>query len=275
MTETRRFAIAGVAGRMGRQLARAVLEAGHDITGGTEIPESPHLESDIARLAGLGHTLGEKPVTDPVEAATQAQVWVDFTAPAATLAALEALKHTSVQAVVIGTTGFSAQEEAQITAVAEHFAIVRAGNFSLGVNLLTALTRIVAARLGSEWDIEVLETHHRHKADAPSGTALMLGEAAAKGRADTLETLRREPYEGREARRGEGEIGFAVRRAGGIVGEHEVLFGSQSETVRLGHSALDRRVFAEGAVAAALWACGQPPGLYDMEDMLGLKGLGV
>ena len=274
MSETKRMAVAGVAGRMGRQLVCAVLEAGHELTGGTERSEAPARDSDIGKLAGWPEKLGLKPVTDPVEAATGAHVWIDFTAPAATLAALEALKHTSVRAVIIGTTGFSAQEDAHIAAAAEHFAIVRAGNFSLGVNLLTAITRIVAARLAADWDIEVLETHHRRKADAPSGTALMLGTAAARGRASKFDTLRRAPYEGRDAYRGEGEIGFAVRRAGGVVGEHEVMFASESEIVRLGHSALDRRVFAQGAVAAALWACHQPPGLYDMEDVLGLKGLG-
>lgn len=275
MSETKRFAVAGVAGRMGRQLARAVLDAGHEIAGGTEIPESPHRDSDIARLAGFAHSIGERPVTDPVQAATEAHVWLDFTAPAATLAALDGLMHTSVRAVVIGTTGFNLQEDTQIAAAAEHFAIVKAGNFSLGVNLLTAMTRIVAARLGNDWDIEVLETHHRRKLDAPSGTALMLGEAAAEGRGETLASLRRAPYDGPDARRDEGEIGFAVRRAGGVVGEHEVVFASETELLRLGHSALDRRVFAEGAVAAGLWACTQPPGLYDMEDMLGLKGLSV
>ena len=275
MSETKRMAVAGVAGRMGRQLVRAVIEAGHEIAGGTEIPESPHRDTDIARLAGFGQSIGERPVTDPVQAATEAHVWIDFTAPVATLAALDGLKHSSVQAVVIGTTGFNAREEAQIAAASANFAIVKAGNFSLGVNLLTAVTRIVAARLQADWDIEILETHHRRKVDAPSGTALMLGAAAAEGRGEKLETLQRAPYDGNDARRSEGEIGFAVRRAGGVVGEHDVLFASESELVRLGHTALDRRVFADGAVAAALWACRQPPGLYDMEDMLGLKGLSV
>ncbi len=275
MSETKRMAVAGVAGRMGRQLVRAVLEAGHELTGGTERSDAPARDSDIGKLAGWPEKLGLKPASDPVEAATEAHVWIDFTAPAATLAALDALKHTSVQAVVIGTTGFDARGDATIAAAGEQFAIVKAGNYSLGVNLVTAMTRIMAARLGEDWDIEILETHHRDKVDAPSGTALMLGAAAAEGRGAALSSLQRAPYAGPDARRRAGEIGFAVRRAGGVVGAHEAMFASRSETVCLSHTALDRRVFAQGAIAAALWACRQPPGLYDMEDVLGLKGLGA
>ncbi|MEO0786780.1 MAG: 4-hydroxy-tetrahydrodipicolinate reductase, partial [Pseudomonadota bacterium] len=172
----------------------------------------------------------------------------------------------------IGTTGFSALEEGQIRAAASEFAIVKAGNFSLGVNLLTALTRIVAAKLGPDWDIEITESHHRRKVDAPSGTALMLGEAAASGRGAPLESLARPPYQGPNAARSAGEIAFSVRRAGGIVGDHEAMFASEREVISLGHRALDRAVFADGAIKAAEWALTQPPGLYDMEDVLGLKG---
>lgn len=272
MSETKSFAIAGVAGRMGRQLVQAVLRAGHRVSGGTEITDSPARDSDIALLAGLPDPIGVRPASDPVEAAGDAHVWVDFTQPQATLAALQGLRHTSVSAVVIGTTGFSAQDEAEIAAAARHFAIVKAGNFSLGVNLLSAVTRLVAARLGEDWDVEILETHHRRKVDAPSGTALMLGEAVAHGRGARLETLRRAPYDGPNAQRETGEIAFSVRRAGGVIGDHEALFASDSELISLSHRALDRTVFAEGAVRAAEWALGQPAGLYDMEHVLGLKG---
>lgn len=272
MSESRSFAIAGVAGRMGRQVVQAVLRAGHRVTGGTEIADSPARDSDIGLLSGHSDAIGVRPASDPVEAAADAHVWVDFTQPQATLAALHGLRHTTVRAVIIGTTGFSAAQEAEIAAASRHFAVVKAGNFSLGVNLLVAVTRLVAARLGPDWDIEILETHHRRKLDAPSGTALMLGDAAAAGRGSALETLRRAPYDGPDAQRSEGEIAFSVRRAGGVIGDHEALFANDSEIVSLSHRALDRMVFADGAVRAAEWALAQPAGLYDMEDVLGLKG---
>ena len=275
MTDRLSFAIAGVAGRMGRQLVNAALESGHLIAGGTELPDSPDRETDIAVLAGRADPIGVMPCTDPVDAAAGAQVWLDFTAPQATLAALHALRHTPVTAVVIGTTGFTPHQEAQIAAAGSEFAIVKAGNYSLGINLLTAMTRLVAERLGEDWDIEIEETHHRHKVDAPSGTALMLGEAAAKGRGKRLDQVRRAPYDGPSAEREPGEIGFAVRRSGGVVGDHDVSFASEQEILSLGHRALDRAVFARGALKAAEWAMTQPPGLYDMEDVLGLKGISV
>ena len=190
--------------------------------------------------------------------------------PEATIAALDALKATSVRAVVIGTTGFTDAQDGAIQAAASRFAIVKAGNFSLGVNLLQALTRLAASRLGTDWDIEILESHHRLKVDAPSGTALMLGEAAAEGRGKALKDVLAAPYLGTDAARKDGEIGMAVRRAGGIYGEHEVLFGSPRELLRLSHVALDRAVFAEGAIHAATWAADQKPGLYGMDDVLGL-----
>lgn len=263
-------AIAGVAGRMGRQLAAVAIDRGIEITGGSEAPQAGVLEDDIGLLAGR-RPVGLKPVADTAAAAAGAAVWIDFTRPDVTLAALEALKTTTVRAVVIGTTGFSEAEEGLILKAAEQFAIVKAGNFSIGVNLLEALTRFAASRLGADWDIEVLETHHRLKADAPSGTALMLGEAAAAGRGADLTKLRADPYDGPDAKREAGRIGFAVRRAGGVIGEHEVMFGSEKELIRLSHTALDRSVFAEGALHAAAWASGQLAGLYNMNDVLGLS----
>lgn len=264
-----RVAIAGVAGRMGLQLAAAALDRGLVLAGATELASAGVQDADIGLLAGRRPT-GLRPVVDPAEAARDATVWLDFTRPEATLQALSRLSQTSVHAVIIGTTGFSPAQEAELAAASARFAIVKAGNFSIGINLLEALTRLAASRLGAEWDIEILETHHRMKLDAPSGTALMLGAAAAQGRGNGPETVLTAPYSGPQAAREAGRIGFSVRRAGGVVGEHEVLFGSDREVLRLSHTALDRSVFAEGALHAAGWAVHQPAGMYDMNDVLGL-----
>ena len=269
MSSTLKVAIAGVAGRMGQQIAQAALAAGHEINGATEAPGSSDLDRDIGDILGRA-PLGIKSVSNPAEAAEGADVWIDFTAPKATLVALPRLKTVGVRAAVIGTTGFDGGEEADIAEIADEISIVKAGNFSLGVNLLCELTRRAAASLGEDWDIEVLETHHRRKVDAPSGTALMLGDAAAAGRGCDLKTLKRDPYDGPDAKREAGTIGFAVRRSGGVIGDHEVTFGSDMEVVSLAHTALDRAVFANGALAAARWALRQPAGLYNMRDVLGL-----
>lgn len=266
-------AIAGVAGRMGRQLAAVSIDRGFRLAGGTEVAAAKVYGEDIGLLAGR-RAIGLKPVGEVSDAAADASVWIDFTRPEATLAALEKLASTPVSAVVIGTTGFSDEEEAALASAASRFAIVKAGNFSIGVNLLEALTRLAASRLGAEWDIEVLETHHRMKVDAPSGTALMIGAAAAEGRGAPLSELRAAPYDGPDAKRETGKIGFSVRRAGGVIGEHEVMFGSEKELLRLSHTALDRSVFAEGALHAAAWAVKQAPGLYNMNDVLGLGHTG-
>ena len=254
---------------MGRQLISVSLAAGHTITGGTETAQSPHLKNDLGELAGA-KPLGLKPVTDVVNAASNASVWIDFTVPAATLAALEALRHTGVQVVVIGTTGFSDEETRAIERAADHFAIVKAGNFSLGVNLMLALTKLATSRLGPDWDIEIMETHHRRKVDAPSGTALMIGEAAADGRGHPLGDLQAPPYDGPSAKREAGTIGFAVRRMGDVIGDHQIAIGSDKEILTIGHTALDRSVFAEGALQAAIWAMSADPGLYSMDDVLAL-----
>lgn len=266
-------AVAGIAGRMGRQLAAAAIDRGLVLAGGSEIAAAGVFDEDIGVLAGR-RPVGLWPSADPAEAAASAEAWIDFTRPEATLAALAALKSTSVRAVIIGTTGFTPEQESLIEKAASRFAIVKAGNFSVGINLLEALVRTAAASLGPNWDIEILESHHRLKVDAPSGTAVMLGKAAAAGRKGTLEALQAPPYLGADAPRKEGEIGMAVRRAGGIYGEHEVMFASPRETIRLSHMALDRTVFAEGAVDAVQWAAGQKPGLYSMNDVLGLGHTG-
>jgi 4-hydroxy-tetrahydrodipicolinate reductase len=271
--ETPRIAIAGVAGRMGRQLAATVIDCGLVLAGGSEVAAAGVFDEDIGALAGR-RALGAWPSPDPREAAAEADIWIDFTRPEATLAALSVLEPTAVRAVVIGTTGFSAEQEAAIGRAAGRFAIVKAGNFSVGINLLQALTRLAASRLAAGWDIEILESHHRLKLDAPSGTALMLAEAAADGRGERLGDILAKPYLGAEAPRRQGAIGMAVRRGGGIFGEHEVMFASPREVVRLSHMALDRSVFAEGAVQAALWAMSQKPGLYGMDDVLGLGHTG-
>lgn len=262
-------AVAGIAGRMGRQLAAAVIDRGLTLAGGSEVAAAGVFDEDIGALAGR-RPVGLWPSPNPAEAASAADVWIDFTRPEATIAALGALKAAPVRALIIGTTGFTPEQEAMIGEAAGRFAIVKAGNFSVGINLLQALVKQAAASLGTDWDIEILESHHRLKVDAPSGTALMLGEAAAEGRGAPLKALQAAPYLGADAQRREGEIGMAVRRAGGIYGEHEVMFASARETLRLSHMALDRTVFAEGAVQAALWAAGQKPGLYSMSDVLGL-----
>lgn len=255
-----RIAIAGIDGRMGRAL---VSSAGADIVvaGGSERPGSPALG-----VAPGGWTVSDSAAT----AAQSADVWIDFTTPAASLEALELLKQTKVKAAVIGTTGLSPQQEQQIAEHAKRIAIVRDRNFSLGVNLMIGLVEQVAARLGEGWDIEISEGHHRRKVDAPSGTALMIGEAAARGRGEPLSTLRVAPHDGQTGPRQEGSIGFSVTRGGGIIGDHDAAFISNEEILSISHRALDRAIFAKGALAAAKWATGQKPGLYKMRDVLGL-----
>jgi 4-hydroxy-tetrahydrodipicolinate reductase len=241
------IAIAGASGRMGRVLIDAA---------------SRDARFNIAGTTTRG--------VDASTAAANADVWVDFTTPDATIAALDALASTKIRAAIIGTTGLSASQDARITEHAKRIAIVKSGNFSLGVNVLTALVKETASKLGPEWDIEIVEAHHRRKVDAPSGTALMLGEAAARGRGKALSDVRIPSRNGATGARPEGGIGFAVVRAGGIVGEHAVSFASEREVLTLSHSALDRGLFADGALAAALWAAHKPPGLYSMQDVLGL-----
>ena len=268
---TLRIAIAGAAGRMGRALARAANESAQEvrIAGASERPDSPALGTDVGALAG-GAALGVAVVSDVRAAAAEADVWLDFTTPEATVEALDALAQTKVRAAVIGTTGLSAAQEARIAEAAARLAIVRSGNFSLGVNLLAALAEEAAQKLGPAWDIEIHEAHHRRKVDAPSGTALLLGEAAARGRGQKLNELRLPPHDGVTGARRTGGIGFSVTRAGGIVGAHDVMFAAEREVLTLSHQALDRAVFADGALAAAVWAAGKPPGLYAMRDVLGL-----
>jgi 4-hydroxy-tetrahydrodipicolinate reductase len=268
---TLHIAIAGAAGRMGRALARAASESAQEvrIVGASERTDSPALGMDVGTLAG-GNAIGVAVVNDVRAAAAGADIWLDFTTPDATIAALDALAQTKVRAAILGTTGLAPEQEQHIAAHATRIATVRSGNFSLGVNLLAALVTQAAEKLGPEWDVEIGETHHHRKIDAPSGTALLLGEAAAKGRGKTLKELRLGPHEAVTGAREKGGIGFAVMRAGGVVGEHDVVFAAEREVLTLSHKALDRAVFADGALAAALWAADKPPGLYSMRDVLGL-----
>ena len=199
-------------------------------------------------------------------------VVIDFSTAEASVALAQTCAERGGPALVIGSTGFSPEQEMALQAAAEKVAVVRSGNFSLGVNILIGLVEQAAHRLDArDWDIEVTEAHHRKKIDAPSGTALMLGEAAAMGRGDDLDDLRSPPYDGISGERKTGTIGFSSIRGGGIVGEHTVLFASDDEVLTLSHSAIDRSLFAKGAVAAAAWVRTRRSGLYDMQDVLGFR----
>lgn len=261
--------VTGVSGRMGRMLVKTVTESGKArLSACLERPGHAWVGQDVGEAMG-GPALGVAVTDDPVAAFATAQAVLDFTAPAATVA-FAALAAQARAVHVIGTTGLSDTDLARIDAAARHAVIVRAGNMSLGVNLLLGLVRKVAAALDDGWDIEVVEAHHRHKVDAPSGTALMLGQAAAEGRGIDLASMTESGRDGITGARGEGRIGFSAIRGGDIVGEHDVIFAGTGERVILRHVATDRAIFARGALRAALWGQGQKPGHYGMADVLGL-----
>jgi 4-hydroxy-tetrahydrodipicolinate reductase len=265
-----KLAIAGAAGRMGRVLARVIHEtAGAELAGGLEAKGSLNIGADIGELAGLG-SLGVTISDDPLALFTRIDGIVDFTVPAASLALAEISAQARI-VHVIGTTGIDEAGETKITAASRHARIVKSGNMSLGVNLLAAMVRKVAAALGDDFDIEVLEMHHKHKIDAPSGTALLLGQAAAAGRNLDLKTRSVRTRDGHTGARPVGDIGFATLRGGSVVGEHTVMFAGPSERIELTHKAESRDIFARGAVRAALWAMDKNPGLYSMTDVLGLE----
>ncbi|WP_306887191.1 4-hydroxy-tetrahydrodipicolinate reductase [Amorphus orientalis] len=265
-----RLVVVGAAGRMGRVLIRAVTEAeGAVLAGAVERPGAAEIGQDAGTLAGLAPL--DVAVTDDPEAAFAAADGVlDFTVPAATVVFAELAAQAGI-AHVIGTTGLAASGEQAVADAAARTAIVKSGNMSLGVNLVAGLVEKAARALGPAFDIEILEMHHRKKIDAPSGTALLLGEAAARGRDASLEDEAVYAREGHTGARPEGAIGFATLRGGTVVGEHEVIFAGEGERVVLGHVAEDRSIFARGAVHAALWAHGREPGLYSMADVLGLN----
>ncbi|HEX8417059.1 MAG TPA: 4-hydroxy-tetrahydrodipicolinate reductase [Methylobacterium sp.] len=264
-----RLVVVGAEGRMGRMLIRAVAEAeGCTLSGAIEREGSPSLGQDAGTLAGIA-PLGVAVTDDPLPAFAATDGVLDFTAPGATtffaeLAAQARIVH------VIGTTGLAEPEMRKLAAAARHARIVRSGNMSLGVNLLAGLVRKVAAALGEEFDIEIVEMHHRMKVDAPSGTALLLGEAAAEGRNAALPDVRISTRDGHTGARRTGDIGFATLRGGTVVGDHSVVFAGPGERITLSHHAEDRAIFARGAVRAARWAFERPPGLYGMADVLGL-----
>jgi 4-hydroxy-tetrahydrodipicolinate reductase len=271
MAETR-LVIAGAGGRMGRTLIRAISETqGLRVVGALEGAGSPLLGQDTGLLAG-GAASHVMVTAEPEPLLRDADAVVDFTVPAATLA-LAAKTAQARVAHVIGTTGLSAAEEDTIRAAARSTPIVKSGNMSLGVNLLAALTKKVASVLDTDFDIEILEMHHNKKIDAPSGTALLLGEAAARGRSIDLAQRSVRSRDGHTGARVAGDIGFATLRGGSVVGEHHVIFAGTAERIELVHRAEDRMIFARGALRAAAWAHGQKPGLYSMADVLGLADL--
>ena len=261
--------ITGASGRMGQTLVRSVTASGAMHLAGCVVrPGHAWIGQDIGQAMG-GAALGVIVTDDPLEAFAKARAVLDFTAPTASVeyAALAA----QARAVhVLGTTGLEAEHLRKIDLAAHHAVIIRAGNMSLGVNLLVKLTERIAAALDADWDIEVVEAHHRRKVDAPSGTALMLGAAAAKGRGASLAEAMVSGRDGISAARERGAIGFSAIRGGDIVGEHDVIFAADGERIVLRHIATDRTLFARGALKAALWGQGQKPGHYDMMDVLGL-----
>ena len=265
-----RIVIAGAAGRMGRTLVRLVAESSDLVLAGAmEHAASPHLGADAGILAGVG-PLGVAVGADIAAALKDADAVIDFTLPDATMALLE---HTSAAAIVhvIGTTGLSAGQEAAVRAAGRSSVIIKSGNMSLGVNLLAAMVKKVAAALDEDFDIEIVEMHHNRKIDAPSGTALLLGEAAAEGRGISLADHSERGRDGHTGARERGAIGFAALRGGTVVGDHTVTFAGPFERIELTHKAEDRGIFARGALKAALWGRGRAPGFYTMADVLGLS----
>lgn len=262
--------VTGASGRMGQMLVRLILDSDQArLVGALEREGHAWVGRDIGTAMG-GAPAGVTVSDDAVATIARAQAVIDFTAPAATVAFAE-LTAQARAVHVIGTTGLEQADLARLSAAARHAPIIRAGNMSLGVNLLVGLTRKVAAALGEDWDIEVVEAHHRMKVDAPSGTALMLGEAAAEGRGAALADLRNPAREGITGARRTGSIGFSAIRGGDVVGEHDVIFAGEGERIVLRHLATDRAIFARGAIRAALWGQDKGPGEYDMADVLGLN----
>jgi len=264
-----RLIVAGAGGRMGRTVIKAIADTdGVILAGSVDAEGSAVIGRDAGELAGLGAS-GIKVEVDPAPLLARADGLIDFTIPAATIAFAEIVaKHGRVH--VIGTTGLSPENEKLIAAAAQRSAIVKSGNFSLGVNLVEALVRRVARTLDQEFDIEIVEMHHNKKIDAPSGTALMFGRAAAEGRNIDLASRSERGRDGHTGARRPGDIGFASLRGGTVVGDHTVVFAGPAERIELSHKADDRMIFARGAVKAAMWAHGRKPGLYSMADVLGL-----
>jgi len=264
-----RIGIVGCAGRMGRMLVQEVLRTkGAALGGGTEPEGGPHAGADLGALVGASPA-GIAVSADAKDLFEVCDVVIDFTTPAATVQHA-GLAAAAGKALVIGTTGLDDAARARIGAAAQKAVIVQAPNMSTGVNVLLALTEKLAGVLKDDYDIEIVEMHHRHKVDAPSGTALGLGEAAAKGRGVDLARVARTTRDGQVGARPAGEIGFATLRGGDVIGDHTVVFAADGERIEITHKASSREVCARGAVRAALWTKGREPGLYTMRDVLGL-----
>ena len=260
--------ILGADGRMGQAVIRA-LDGRANLKAALTAPSSPNLGKDASEFAGLtprGITLS----SDIKAALNSCDVLIDFSRPRAAIDCVLAMHGTRCKAFVTGTTGYTDVEDKALFEAAEGITLLKSGNFSLGVNLLEVLVETAARALKTDWDIEISEQHHKHKVDAPSGTALMLGGAVAKGRGGKLSDMRAPAREGIEAPRKDGDIGFSAIRGGDVIGVHDVHFLNALEQITLSHRANDRSVFASGAVTAALWAAKQPKGRYDMRDVLGL-----
>ena len=265
-----RLIVAGAGGRMGRALTRVISETtGAVLAGALEAPGSELLGKDAGTLAGLPEN-GVKLSADLWTMSANADGILDFTVPGATIANVAIAAERGL-VHIIGTTGLSSSDDAVIKSVTSRAIVVKSGNMSLGINLLAALVKRVAQSLDTDFDIEILEMHHKAKVDAPSGTALMLGEAAAAGRGIDLYSHSARGRDGLTGPRRPGDIGFAALRGGTVTGDHSVIFAGAMERIELTHRAEDRTMFAQGAVKAALWAKARPPGLYSMADVLGLR----
>ncbi len=265
-----RLIVTGAAGRMGRMVVKTIHETpGVKVIGALERPGSPALGEDAGTLAGLAEPIGVAVSDDPLTLMMSADGIVDFSSPGGSVE-IAALAAQARIADVIGTTGLTPDDLAKISAAARHAPIVCSGNMSLGVNLLAGLVRQAARALGAEFDIEIVEMHHRMKVDAPSGTALMLGEAAAEGRGIGLAAHAVRGRDGITGARKSGDIGFAALRGGTVIGAHSAIFAGEGERLVLSHHAEDRALFARGALKAALWARDRKPGLYGMADVLGI-----
>ena len=266
---TIRVTIAGASGRMGRALVRALAEApGMQLAFALERKGHPDLGRDAGELAGLPRA-NIPLIEDALTALAASDAVLDFTAPVSSVALAELAAQARI-VHVIGTTGFSEAELARLHAASRHAVLVKSGNMSLGVNLLAALVKQAAKAL-PDYDIEILEIHHRMKVDAPSGTALLLGEAAAEGRDISLREHQLRGRDGQTGTRPDSAIGFASLRGGTVVGDHTVVFAGPHERIELTHRAEDRMIFAKGALAAARWGQGRKPGLYSMRDVLGIS----
>jgi 4-hydroxy-tetrahydrodipicolinate reductase len=265
-----KLVIAGAAGRMGHAVIREAAKMhGVKLWAGLEPADSPAQGKDLGTLAGID-PVGAKVEADPLPVIAKADALIDFTRPQASLALADLAAQARI-VHIIGTTGFAEADETHIKAAARHATIVKSGNMSLGVNLLAGLVEIASRALGPAFDIEILEMHHRNKVDSPSGTALLLGQAAARGHDQKLSDVRLKPHDGIAGPRAPGPIGFASLRGGSVVGDHMVVFAGDGERIELTHRAEDRAIFAKGALKAAMWGQGKGPGLFDMQDVLGLR----